>query len=116
MYILYALKLKLWLSRNPISYSFYYAINHTPGVSNSIWFKGETRTLKKPGPHYDYPRAAWRHKGGTWALLETAFTCFFRRMVLRVRGNLSLALSTFVLNELVDSLALARLSTDEWTK
>jgi len=28
------------------------------------------------------PRAALCNKGGTWALLETADTCFLRRMVL----------------------------------
>ena len=71
-------------------------------------FRGRKEDYKKQGYYYDYPRAAlwrWRNKGGTWALLEAAFTSFLQRMVLWVIGTLSLALSMFVLNELVDSLA-----------
>jgi len=32
-------------------------IGHGPGASNSNCFEDETRTYKKTGPHYDYPRA-----------------------------------------------------------
>jgi len=61
MYVLYTLKLKLWLRRNPVSKSFYCANKPYTRRLKSNCFEGETRTLK-------YTRATlwrWRYKGGT---------------------------------------------------
>jgi len=62
MYVLYALKLKIWLRSNPVSKLFYnMQKGHRPGASKSNCSKGETRTYEAPlgcimtilGPHYD---------------------------------------------------------------
>jgi len=83
-------------------------IGHRPGCQTQIAPRAKRGLTKEPGLHYDYPVAAlwrWRKKGGTWTLLETAFTSFFLWMVPWVIGNLSLARYTFVQKELVHSLA-----------
>ena len=85
-------------------------IGHRPGCQTQIDPRAKRGLTKEPGPQYDYPAAAlwrWRNKGGTWTLLETAFTSFFLWMVpwVWVIGNVTLARYTFVQNELVHSLA-----------
>ena len=83
-------------------------IGHRPGCQTQIAPRAKRGLTKEPGPQYDYPVAAlwrWRNKGGTWTLLETAFTSFFLWIVPWDIGNLSLARYTFVQNELVHSLA-----------
>jgi len=83
-------------------------IGHRSGCQAQIALRAKRRPTKEPGPQYDYHVTAlwrWRNKGSTWTLLETAFTSFCLRMVSLVIGNLSLARSTSVWNELVRSLA-----------
>jgi len=85
-------------------------IGHRPGCQTQIDPRAKRGLTKEPGPQYDCPVAAlwrWRNKGGTWCLLETAFTffsCGWYRYTEFVIGNMSLARYTFVQNELVHSL------------
>ena len=70
-------------------------------VLNSKFSEGTKWLIK-----YSNPRAAlwdWRNIGGTWTLLETAFTSYFLRKVSRAISFL--AVSTFVQKELVHPLA-----------
>ena len=48
MYVLHAMKLKLWLRSNPVSIFFITQIGHTPGFSNSK--QGPSEDLQKIGP------------------------------------------------------------------
>jgi len=49
------------------------------------FFEGQTRNhIVTRGPHCAHQRVAlwrWRNNGGTWNLLETAFTSYFLRKV-----------------------------------
>ena len=70
-----------------------------PRVSNSTCSEG----IKV----WSNQRAAlrrWRNNGGTWTLLETAFTSYFLRKISWVIGKSFLAVSTFVYKELAHSL------------
>jgi len=63
-----------------------------PGCHTQIAPRAKRGLTKEPGPHYDYPVAAlwrWRNKGGTWNLLDTAFTSFFLRMLQTRRQDLA---------------------------
>jgi len=51
MYVLYALKLKLRLRRNPFVVFFIAQISHTPGSQTQI-ARGRNEGLKNTGPHY----------------------------------------------------------------
>jgi len=61
-------------------------------VSNSNFSAGQMRAIwSNWGPHYVADET-----GGTWTLLETAFTSYFLGKVLWVTGKLFLAVSTFI--------------------
>jgi len=86
MYVLHALKLKLWLRRKPVSKSLYSANKpYTMGL--------KLKSLR--GRNEDFKINQGRimtlsQQRRTCALLETAFTSFLRRIVLWVIANLSL--------------------------
>jgi len=102
MYILYALKLKLWLRRNPVSKSFYCANKpYTRGLKLKL-LRGRNEDFKINQGRITTLTPQRRYL----SLTRNSFDIFFTaNSIVSYREFISRALSTFVLNGLVDSLA-----------
>jgi len=102
MYVLYALKLKLWVRRNLVSKSFYCANKpYTMGLELKL-LRGRNEDFKTNQGRIMTLTQQRRYL----RLNRNSFYIFFTaNSIVSYREFISIALSTFVLNELVDSLA-----------
>ena len=91
MYVLYALKLQLWLRSNPnLKVFFITQIGHRPGVSNSKRRPNENLHKKQDR------NMMLTHQKLCLKLTRNSCYIFFLRMISWVIGSLSLSISTFV--------------------